>query len=277
MARQLKPKPARCVFCGDDHLNFEHVLGKWSKPFIPRIRPNFKQLRAIQHTTHSTFDVHHRAGDPDSMKVWCACIDCNGGWMSKLQNNMKPLGIKMATGKTTRLDGRDQLKAAAWAAMVAITSEYDYFPDIAIAQDDRAFLRANLYPSNRFRIWLGHILPGTWNARLVRHPFGISYQTEPDHTVANTVRNTLLTTRVLGQMLVHVMYSVHEDFVHDWTFPPDVAGRLIQIWPVKSPTFWPPLRPLDDRAATITASGFFNFSIESRRKHRISRGLDPDK
>lgn len=273
------PKSAQCEFCGGTPLNDEHVLGKWSKPFLSRLRPNYKQLRAVQHANHSDLVVRHRAGDPASLKVRCACVSCNGGWMSELQNDMKPLGIAMATGKTVRLDGPNQIKIAAWAAMVAMTSEYDHYPDIVIAKTDKDFLRLNGYPLNRFRIWLGRVLPGTWDVRWVRHPFAILNQEEPavSSPPPPHALNTLLTTHVLGQMFVHVMYCVHEDILHDWALPWMAGTKLIQIWPTKNRSeYWPPFKPLTPEQASLAASAFYQFSIQSRRQHRIAKGLDPN-
>jgi hypothetical protein len=199
--------------------------------------------------------------------------------MGQLQNEMKPLGMKMTTGKTVRLDEGNQVKIAAWAAMVATTSEYDHYPEIVIAKEDKNFLRDNSIPSNRFRIWLGRVPASTWEPGWIRHPFAILDREEPavDEPPDDSLLNTLLTTHRLGEMFVHVMYCCHEGILHDWSFPWQVATRLTQIWPIRNrKEYWPPLYPLTPDLATQASGAFLDYSKYCRRISRVAHGLDPN-
>jgi hypothetical protein len=269
--------PTQCIFCNGKSLNEEHVLGKWSKPFVPRTIPNYKQLQALQHLTHSDFKVRRRAGDPRSLKVTCVCYDCNSGWMSDIQNTMKPLGISMCAGKTIKLDPKSQLAVATWAAMVAMTAEYDHPPTVAIPQGEKDFFYKNKYPSPSFRIWLGHLPPNTWGTKWVHHPLAILEEEPGSPHAALANLNSVTSTHVLGQLLFHIMSVPWPEILRGWSFPNSVSGKLIQIWPmIHGDVFWPPLKSLDAQSASITAGSFLEFSVRSRRRSRIARGLNPD-
>jgi hypothetical protein len=270
-------KPTQCIFCNGTRLNEEHVLGKWSKPFVPRTIPNYKQLQALQHLTHSDFQVRKRAGDPRSLKVTCVCRDCNSGWMSDIQNTLKPLGIAMCTGKTIRLDPKAQLAIATWSAMVAMTAEYDHPPTVAIPQGDKDFFYKNKYPPLSFRIWIGHLPPNTWDTKWVHHPLAITEKEIPSPRAALANLNSVTSTHVIGQFFVHIMSCPWPEILHGWQFPSDVSAALIQIWPmVHGDIFWPPFGVLNAHKASVVAGAFLQFSIRSRRSSRIARGLDPD-
>jgi hypothetical protein len=271
-------RPTQCIFCDGKPLNEEHVLGKWSKRFIPRTMPNYEKLQAVQHLTHSDFQVRKRAGDPRSLKVTCVCCDCNSEWMGNIQDTMKPYGIKMCLGKTTKLDPRAQLAIATWATMVAITAEYDDPPTVAIPQEDKDFFYKNKYPPPSFRIWTGHLPPDEWRgAKWIHHPLAIKEAelASPDAALSNL--NSVTSTHVIGQLFVHIMSCPWPEILHGWKFPIGISTRLIQIWPmIHGDIFWAPLQSLDTQSASFVAGAFLEFSVASRRRSRISRGLDPD-
>jgi hypothetical protein len=43
------------------------------------------------------------------------CEDCNNGWMSRIENEAKPILVKMLKGKSFVLDKKSQAKLATWA------------------------------------------------------------------------------------------------------------------------------------------------------------------
>lgn len=271
-------RPTRCIFCDREPLNEEHVLGKWSKTFIPRTMPNYTQLHAIQHLTHSDFRVRKRAGDPRSLKVTCVCSGCNSRWMGNIQDTMKPYGIKMCLGKTTKLDPKAQLAIATWAAMVAITAEYDDPATVAISEQEKHFFFKNKYPPPSFRIWTGHVPPNAWQgAKWIHHPLAIKVAelASPDAALANL--NSVTSTHVIGQFFVHIMCCPWSEILSGWQFPIGISTRLIQIWPmIHGDIFWPPFQSLDMQSGSFVAGAFLDFSVRSRREHRIARGLDPN-
>jgi hypothetical protein len=270
-------RPTRCVFCNGSPLTEEHVLGKWSKRVVPRTMPNYKQLQAIQHATHSDFQVRPRAGDPRSLKVTCVCCKCNSGWMGAIQEGMKPFGIAMAQGKTIKLNPTAQLAIATWAAMITMTAEYDNPPTVAVPQDNREFFYKNKYPPPSFRIWVGHLPRKEKWINWAHHPFAIVEDDDalPGGALANL--NSVTSTHVLGEFFVHIMSCPDLSILRRWQLPSSLSSRLIQIWPlIHGDVFWPPLRELTSETASVTAASFFDFLVLSRRRWRIRRGLDPN-
>jgi hypothetical protein len=93
-----------CVFCGGPANSREHVWPQWvSRHFVGRL---------------SLVDVS-RGVPPRSMHILDAqvrrvCQGCNGGWMSQLEAQAKPLLEPMFDGKPVTLGADQQAVLAAW-------------------------------------------------------------------------------------------------------------------------------------------------------------------
>ena len=92
------------------------------------------------------------------IKVGMPCKSCNGGWMSALENQVKPFVATMAyRGEQTLLDGDRQLALTRWIVKTAMVYEFTASPAEAryFSEFERAaFKESFAIPSNLW-IWLG--------------------------------------------------------------------------------------------------------------------------
>ena len=265
-------RPKTCIFCGTGKPTKEHVFGKWLYRHLPRNMLNYDKLTATQHRTRSVFRVKTRSGDPRSLSVRCACRVCNNGWMSHLQELAKPIVTPMALGKPVVLDAHRQIHVATWAAMVTMTSDFDDPAMSAISQTQRDYLFVQGLPPQSLRVWIGHMPPGLWRPRWIRHPIAIA-DTDEEAARGHRVLNTLTSTHVIGQLFLHIFSCLFPDILLGWRLPPRADVRLHQIWPLQRElVVWPPKPPLTPDLGALTAAAFFDHSIRSAaRTSRSSR------
>jgi hypothetical protein len=91
----------------------------------------------------------------DKLQVKFVCAHCNNGWMSQLENRVKPLVEALFNEKSVTLDSSDQTALAAWSvknAMVfeALGLDRSWF----FVETERKALREALRPAPRTSVWI---------------------------------------------------------------------------------------------------------------------------
>ena len=93
----------RCVFCGwEGTLTKEHAWPDWIRDVLPagHVKGHSQQHRVAATTgevTAITPVLHEKAAN---RKVQVVCQrECNGGWMSDLENTAKPLLVPIILGE----------------------------------------------------------------------------------------------------------------------------------------------------------------------------------
>lgn len=123
----------RCVFCGAAAGNAEHVFPDWlSKEFGYRDSTVVMEREGgATHTWQSKIFQH---------KVKSVCQGCNNGWMSEIENKVKPYLGAMAKGTKipTELDSEKQRDLALWAQKTFLVVQSMY-PDATRNATQRMF------------------------------------------------------------------------------------------------------------------------------------------
>jgi hypothetical protein len=91
----------------------------------------------------------------DKLQVRFVCARCNNGWMSQLENRVKPLVEVLFDEESVTLDSSDQTALAAWSvknAMVfeALGPDQPWF----FVESERKALREALQPAPRTSVWI---------------------------------------------------------------------------------------------------------------------------
>ena len=181
-----------------------------------------------------------------SRKVRRVCVTCNNGWMSRLEENAKPLLKWMIVGRSCSLDFKSRQLLAFWAAKTVLMGHFmdrtasevpaSYFAAMYAARDKRR-------PPNGTRVWLafyaGSRHPLYWGFR------GHGIEITSPIGVRSEVRAFTGTISV-GRFVVQV-------FGHDDSPIPVRVGRsawrhdaTIQIYHRPRGSQWPPPVELDD-------------------------------
>ena len=270
--------PKLCIFCSTaGKMTREHIWGKWLKQFVRRDmnKHHFHAQRIPRPGAPTTSLTHLKAGDPLSSQVRVVCTKCNNTWLSRIQEEAKPILIPLIRGQRSALGENAQKKLSAWCAMATMTAEY-IDPDpysVAIPQKDRDWLMNTGAAPPGWRIWIGDYLRHKWVPRWTHFTFPmLDAKDMPTSADAPPqLPNTQVTTFTAGRLYVHVMSSVHADTMAKWHWgfgPAPSQGRLLaQILPHKESFIaWPPISLTDQSADTIAAA--FKLYTDA-----ISRGM----
>jgi hypothetical protein len=217
-----------CVFCGNPANSREHVWPQWvSRHFAAP----FKLVDLSR-------DIPPRSMDTLDAQVRRVCQGCNGGWMSQLEAQAKPLLEPMFDGNPVTLEPDVQAVLAAWTVKTLMMLDlWGAYPE-AFSPAHHQQLRSGTPPSDA-AVLLAFVDTPTW------HPF-YWYGVEGEES-AELHRLTMNVGRFVGQVrLLRAGAAVQYG---------SVAKRLtVQVWPLGTdPVDWPPPERLWDGSVSHLA------------------------
>lgn len=243
-----------CIFCGKrgEPLSREHIIPKWLARVLMDMEPGDEQAWALHYTAGGLVDRDvQRPTRMPTVVVPCVCTDCNNGWMSALENRVKPFFEPMVRGQKVVLTLEQQVDLATWASKTVIAMEY-HEPSTAVSTpEDRSLVRTERRPPHHHRARLAH-RDEMHESLIVKT---LVARSEP--AAADDPPDAFATLLVLGFCVIQVWGGHGTDPGPGLTQPGTKIGRAIMIWP---PTMhaveWPPVIPvpeeeLDDLAREV--------------------------
>lgn len=109
MKRSLPARP--CIFCGSrENISQEHVVPNWLRKVIPRVDESHGftgfSIRRLPDAKSIIYQpgIAFAEGNIANRRVYMVCQRCNNGWMSRLQNELKPIltPLILGTGQTSK-------------------------------------------------------------------------------------------------------------------------------------------------------------------------------
>jgi hypothetical protein len=260
-------KPQRfCLFCKGPGLTREHIWADWLRNYIPRDLTEYHLNHRVDYRTHVNSDMKKFSGDPRSRRLPVVCLDCNQGWMSKLQEDTKPVLIPLILGKPTKLRRSHQRLLAAWITMAVMVGEHVVPSSAVIAQSERSLFMLTLQPPRRWRIWVGHYRRGEWIGHWVHNavPLVLQEDLRSGKVGIDAPKNTQETTFTVGELYIRA-FSSSIDVDETWVIPPNGDEMLVSLIPPRQAVVrWPMTRVLTDQEADVLANWFFNASRRVR-------------
>jgi hypothetical protein len=112
----------RCIFCdGAKKTTKEDVWPKWTSELMRSYLPAFQGVTVVRN------DIPERLEPDVTALANVVCHVCNNGWMSRLENRVKPLLSRMIVGDVgIPLTTRDQELLASWAFKTALLLDHIY-------------------------------------------------------------------------------------------------------------------------------------------------------
>lgn len=227
----------------------EHVWPDWLANYVPResthtIHRVSKNLgnQGLPSAVSTKPGKLNRPGDPKSQRLRMVCEDCNGGWMSRLQNSSKPLLIPLLHGEWPLLDQKAQKQIAAWVTMFVMVVEFADPITVGISQAERDELRRTSAPLRGWRVYIapykGLRNGSFWHrALLLIQP--------PNEPVVVSPAEGQSTVFVVGSVAFYAVScfrpntNVADFEISSWL-------PLTQIWPLRTRSISRPFRNFDD-------------------------------
>lgn len=244
--RAARRQGKRCMFCEALVGSREHIWPQWMRKHtgIDCLAVNHSQTereiilgtdppRAIA----QPYTTRLHSGTTISRKLEVVCKDnCNGGWMSRLENNVMPILAPMVDGVPRDLDPDDQRILSRWTDKTVMVMEATSPLSQTSSQADRTRVmdESNPSPAIFTQVWLGHNTARPRNAELRGHK---TFTRGPVGYEGS--RSDVFTA---GQVLFYVLSTTIPSWAH--AVPPDVrelSDKLVKIWPPTTATaHWPP-------------------------------------
>lgn len=201
---------------------FRETVHNISRPVLPD---------GSQNRVHQSFRPE-RQGDPLRMKLRIVCVECNSGWMSRLQTAAKPHLLPLLRQDWTSFTEEAGETLAAWTAMTATVVGYADPPTASSHWAERVHLMEHSRAPENWDIWMAPYF-GEQN-RSFRHtaieafgPHGRTYL--PD------AKGFLVTLRIGGLALIVLRTPF------DWKV--EGMGHWLESQGVRS--LWPPQGPIE--------------------------------
>ena len=263
MAKLALRKIEKCIFCGGEPTTKEHVWPRWSHRYLPKVKKKWHALHAVEHLDRTDIEIVKHAGDPLDWQVKCVDEKCNNGWMRQLEDAARPIMLPLMNGTQSPifLGRRQKETLAAWIALKTIIQEYaPRASKIAHRSQLKRLWQKKLAPDRTWKIWIASYDGRAANTLWTAHPMLIV----PDSVAARrksrraTYFNSEAATYVIGQLFIHLVRSPHEGLVRKFRFHPDVAVKLLTIWPLSGfDAKWPP------ESLTDIEAGYVAWAIRS--------------
>lgn len=145
----------KCVFCeSTENLTKEHVLPKWlQKSINGSTRTNFKGV----HLSFIGQSLSERNGSGNTLVFSEVCAECNNGWMSRLENDVKPILQRLSFEQNPKKISRhDRKLVATWviktAMMIHFSSNYRTILPRSLAKN----LRPDANIPSGIKVYLGN-------------------------------------------------------------------------------------------------------------------------
>lgn len=188
----------RCGWCQQRGDSKEDIFSRWFDNDVLQNRGPNAVATLTRQTDHrnKTYSLSRIATKLTSVRG--TCEDCNNGWMSQMEKEVRPVLAPLMNGHARTLLEPDQLKIATWVAMKSIALDCDYRNDPAglTSLYDRDTVRLAQRPPEN---WL--VLIGSYNQE-GRFRHACPYKTW-------TTEEGMLSAQFLGTFLLnHVVLQV---------------------------------------------------------------------
>lgn len=114
-------KKVKCIFCGQEREKAkEHIVPRWLQIEVGGSMAKYATGTHIKYFDVEPIDERKQSGE--SFVFGSVCKECNGGWMSQLENECKPI-IQSLLKKSllfTDLDKKQRLTLALWSFKTAL-------------------------------------------------------------------------------------------------------------------------------------------------------------
>jgi len=199
--------------------------------------------------------VTRRQGSLTSMTVRAVCVECNSGWMSRIEEEARPILMPLIVGTTTTLCEAAIRTLSEWVTLKVMVAEHSPPPDPAIRLADKhTFYRARTIPDgisiNLF--WCG---APEWRIAYRRASATLSVRQHPNYDTRP--KNAASIAFALGELFIHVVYFGDPE-VRKLSLVGQRHG--LAAWPPHAAELrWPPPLRISSDQAQVVSDAFQRF------------------
>lgn len=227
-----------CGFCGGPGVTQEHVWPDWLRKVVLESRGGGKGKKFGAEIERGGKRKRFRAEKLET-KVGMPCEACQNGWMSALENEVKPFLTGMVfPGDKTPLNSGHQLALVRWAIKTAMVYEFTATEEKYFSSEERlAFKERFEIPEN---VWI-------WAARYdgIKPIHGLQHRARERERLAPAAYCLTLATGFLILQVFGYRKEGEEIGMYAAITP---KTALLKLWPPTRVEWleWPPRRRIND-------------------------------
>lgn len=236
-----KPVPGVCIYCGEPGSSQEHFFGKWLNKIRPAaVRTNFKaQVVSGKGKVYVTPHFKQRNGGNFSSYVRRVCEDCNGKWLSAIQDAAKPTLLKLIDDEPVEISADAIVDVVRWITNATILGELLDPISSGIPASDAAHFYKHRLPPPGWEIFIGRHSASEWQDRYLHTGTNVGYRDDAPPEPTFRQPNTQVTVFTIGALFV-LSKSAQKP---DWALNMSAEYKrryLTQLWPLPpADVSWP--------------------------------------
>lgn len=204
----------KCIFCSNTGMTKEHFWPDWMRQHIGVSESDTYKRSILTSDSKKPVKLKKESLKPGnllSLKIRVVCAGCNNGWMSELENDMKPFLLSAIEGKDAELQDTDIEKLARWIVMKVIVLEHSEEGTQVTPKDERIKLRESLEIPKYFRVYLGTHGSSRY-ADALKHTLTLSASKDGPTTGMQGMQcNTIAVSFFVGPLFIYV-FACREKF-----------------------------------------------------------------
>lgn len=259
-----------CIFCGrEGNLSKEHLWPEWLGKMYLRKGDEKHTFGSQTHMDRQLIHdgVYERPGHLFTLKTRVVCRDCNSGWMSRVEHEVKPLILNMIGGKKIKITRSEIELFSFWVALKVVTAEFaNKTENISVTPyvDRHAMMTDRKMPPF-FNVFISTHSTGH-NSAWLRHCWTMAFSPNgPFPPLEGRQRNSQAITFFVGPIFIYIVNVRLLGFLPEQHFK---FGPLIKIWPSKMNFIrWPPRQPLRKIESDVIAYMAQDFQESDVVKH----------
>lgn len=198
----------KCIFCKGRGMSKEHFWPAW-------LSSHFNKTSSCKHTSEFHLSEgkapfvlrtkNERSGKLITKKFRVVCRSCNNGWMSLLDEKVKPMLISMLENKDITFSEEDLLILSRWVVMKVIVAEQSEEGTQVTPEIDRYSFFENKKIPDYFRVYIGR-QKTIHDSAYLRHSATLSLSPKgPSPSLNGMKRNTQTVSFLIGPLFVYVI------------------------------------------------------------------------
>ncbi|WP_114743524.1 hypothetical protein [Vibrio cholerae] len=220
-----------CIFCGNQgKMSKEHLWPNWLNNLSEKDENAKYQEGAaygIANNESNQFKMNVRSGDVMTKKYRVVCRTCNSGWMSSIEESVKPILLGAFGDCDKFLTNKELKELSTWLVMKNMVAEQTDNESVVTSKEE-----CHLFESNR-------VFPKYYKVYAARHSLDTTalysretafLKTHPDapNEIDGLRRNTQVTTLVVGKVVFFIICCKEPSFnvCHDFKL-----NRLTRFYP----------------------------------------------
>jgi hypothetical protein len=240
----MTPKtPGRaCIFCGSrKKIEHEHVWPDWLVGIMEE-----KEARHVftqQDATGAMSVMRAHTAPAWSTTARVVCKQCNGGWMSRLEDTASVLLKPMILDRRRTLERFVVPFLAMWALKTAMTLDQATEGGVRIPPEHPRLLFDERWPLRTSTVFIGRYEPDDPLAAYYLKPNGhLELRLDSDPSTVHEAE-AYGVTMLVGHLVFHLFASTLAEGRTEIMPPRPLPDGLIRIWPAAfTSVAWPPAR-----------------------------------